>query len=253
MFRFKQFIVHDDHCGLKVGTDAVLLGTEPITIRPRRVLDIGTGSGVVALMMAQRFPEADVTGIDILPEAVQEAGDNFAASPFADRLHAVHASLQAFASEPQHFDLIVCNPPYFVDSLKNPDNARRIARHTDTLSFSELLEGVQQLLTRDGVFLVILPADAEPAIADILMQQASPTPHDASLTIHRASLAITHRTLIRTTERKAPKRVILTMQHYPASPAPITPIGPTDVLTLMGPDNAPRSAAYATRASEFYL
>lgn len=239
MFRFKQFIVHDDHCGLKVGTDAVLLGTEPITIRPKRVLDIGTGSGVVALMMAQRFPEADVTGIDILPEAVQEAGDNFAASPFADRLHAVHASLQAFASEPQHFDLIVCNPPYFVDSLKNPDNARRIARHTDTLSFSELLVGVQQLLTPDGVFLVILPTDAEPVIANILM--------------HHAPLVITHRTLIRTTVKKAPKRVILTMQHYPASPAPITPIGPTDVLTLMGPDNAPRSTAYATRASEFYL
>ena len=130
-----------DKCGMKVGTDGVLLGAW--ALGGSRVLDIGTGTGLVALMMAQRFPQSVVDAIDIDEEACRQAAENVAASPFAGSVHVGHCPLQDFLSS-QPYDAIVSNPPFFVDSLNNPDVRRPLPRHTDTLPFAALLAGARR-------------------------------------------------------------------------------------------------------------
>ena len=131
-FRFKQFTVYHDRCAMKVGTDGVLLGAWTNLSQSRRILDIGTGTGLIALMMAQRVPEVPITAIDIDAEAVNQANENFSASPWNNRLEAVLQDVCTY-TEKNSFDTIVSNPPYFINSLKCPDNQRTTARHTDTL------------------------------------------------------------------------------------------------------------------------
>lgn len=156
-FQFKKFKIEQDLCGMKVGTDGVLLGAW--ASGGKRILDIGTGTGLIALMMAQRYPEARIDGIDIDANACRQAQGNVLGSPFVERVLVHHARLQEFESDGL-YDAIVSNPPFFVDSLKNPDKSRSLARHTDSLSFSDLLEGVKRWLSEDGVFSVILPIEA---------------------------------------------------------------------------------------------
>ena len=177
-FRFKQFTVWHDQCAMKVGTDGVLLGAwAPLPLLPIAtnlsplILDIGTGSGLIALMLAQRCPDAEIDAIDIDEAAVRQAQANFAASPWADRLHAHHVSLQnyhlsplTFHLSPFTFQLIVSNPPYFTDSLKNPDRQRQTARHTDSLSYRDLMQYAVPLLSENGRLALILPAEAETVI-----------------------------------------------------------------------------------------
>ena len=164
-FQFKQFFVRHDRCAMKVGTDGVLLGcwsgydaaaagspTIPHRYHYARCLDIGTGSGLIALMLAQRFPDALIDAIDIDKAAVEQAAENFAASPWSDRLHAFHVRLQEWQSHSAP-SLIVSNPPYFQNSLKNPDKGRQTARHTDTLSFCELIHHSTRLLSENGVII----------------------------------------------------------------------------------------------------
>lgn len=160
MFTFRKFTVDDRLTAMKVGTDGVLLGAW--AAGGRRILDIGTGSGLIALMMAQRFPEASVTGIDIDGDACRQATANVMASPFAERVRIVEASLQKFAAMAGvgPFDAVVCNPPYFQKSLK-PDDARRsLARHNDSLSFRELAVCSKELLRDGGTLSVIAPMSA---------------------------------------------------------------------------------------------
>lgn len=160
MFSFKRFTVDDSITAMKVGTDGVLLGAW--AAGGRRILDIGTGSGLIALMMAQRFPEAKVVGIDIDEDACRQAELNVSASPFAGRITIVHSSLQDYTlSTPKaSFDAIVSNPPYFQNSLKSPDDKRTIARHNDSLSFRDLATCSRQLLAEGGTLSVIGPASA---------------------------------------------------------------------------------------------
>ena len=140
---------------MKVGTDGVLLGAwcPLMQLRSseveegRKVLDIGTGSGLIALMLAQRLPKAQITAIDIDTDAVEQATYNFSISPWSERLDCQQTALQDLAGE-GIYDLIVSNPPYFQDSLKNPDNQRAIARQTDTLSYHELLTDSDRLLKK---------------------------------------------------------------------------------------------------------
>lgn len=157
---------------MKVGTDGVLLGAwcpvEEIRRQESgiRILDAGTGSGLIALMLAQRCPEAEIDAIDIDADAVAQAQENFARSPWANRLHAYRCALQEIRSQKseirsQRYDMVVSNPPYFVDSLKNPDQQRQTARHTNTLSYSELVNCAAALLSEKGMLAVILPAEAE--------------------------------------------------------------------------------------------
>ena len=157
-FRFKKFTVYHDKCAMKVGTDAVLLGAWADTSFCRNILDIGTGTGIIALMLAQRS-QATVEAIDIDKEACVQATENVAASPYTERIKVVHASCADFAASNQQkrYDLIVSNPPYFINSLKGPDNKRTVARHTDTLLLSDLIREAQTLLSPSGRIALVLP------------------------------------------------------------------------------------------------
>ncbi len=156
-FAFKQFTIVQARCAMKVGTDAVLLGAWVKTYGVRRVLDIGTGTGVIALMLAQKSG-AEIDAIDIDPEAVAEAKENSSNSPWSDRVHVQHISLQDFVKmNDEQYDLIVSNPPYFVDSLLSSEANRTAARHTVLLSFEDLLAGAAKLLNKEGKLYVILP------------------------------------------------------------------------------------------------
>ena len=139
-FRFKQFSVNHDRCAMKVGTDAVLLGSISGSGNPKSILEIGVGTGVVSLMLAQRFPEARITGVEIDREAWEQASENARQSPWKDRIDFVHMSFQDFClKQGQKYDLIVSNPPFFPNHLKSPDPKRNLALHNDTLSFGELV------------------------------------------------------------------------------------------------------------------
>ncbi len=159
-FRFKQFEVINERSAMKVGTDGVILGAA-VTLESgdARILDAGTGTGVVALMIAQRSGDGTmITGIDIDPAAAEEAAANFRNCPWAERLAADNLPVQDCEGE---FDLIVSNPPYFDESLTNPDPERTLARHTGTMSYRTLLDFAKDHLTADGRLSMILPTDRE--------------------------------------------------------------------------------------------
>lgn len=156
-FVFKQFKICQDKCAMKVGTDAVLLGAWVNATTAKNILDIGTGTGIIALMLAQKS-EATIDAIDIDSNAFEQVTENISESKWHSRIHAHHISLQHYAQRTdKKYDLIVSNPPYFVDSSKALEEARTNARHTDQLPFSDLLNGVLRLLHMDGAFYVILP------------------------------------------------------------------------------------------------
>lgn len=168
-FLFKQFRVKNVASAMKLGTDSVLLGAwAPIYGEERRILDIGTGTGVVALMIAQRAASLDgvlIDAIDIDLPSVEEASHNFSISPWGGALRAMHTPLQDYsagfsiAPEGEKYDLIVSNPPYFVDSLKAPSKRRSNTRHTDSLPHTDLIASAFSLLKRGGRMVVILPKD----------------------------------------------------------------------------------------------
>lgn len=160
-FTFKQFHIIDDHTAMKVGTDGVLLGAW--AKGGTRILDIGTGTGLIALMMAQRFPSAKIDAIEIDKDACKDALFNVSQSPFSDRINIINSSLQDYKpynemQEDGLYDAIVCNPPYFINSLKNPLQQRTTARHTDSLSHQELIYHSKRLLKPNGTLSVIIPS-----------------------------------------------------------------------------------------------
>lgn len=156
-FAFKQFVIRQDKCAMKVGTDAVLLGAWVIPNGSLNILDIGTGTGVIALMLAQKS-KAKIHAIDIDQSAFEQAKINFEESIFKDNLSAEHTSLQEFSkASGKKYDLVVTNPPYFVDSLKNSDSNRSNARHADILPYIELIQGVKAVMSEKGKFCLILP------------------------------------------------------------------------------------------------
>jgi len=158
-FQFRQFSVEDEHSSMKVGTDGVLIGAWANHNNPQNILDIGTGSGLIALMMAQRFPQAAIYAIDIHNESVKEAENNFAKSPWVERLSLSIISLQEYATESKtKYDLIVSNPPFFNNSLQPPIETRKQARHTATLTYPEIADSIANILHPEGNFCLILPA-----------------------------------------------------------------------------------------------
>nr|WP_311455680.1 methyltransferase [uncultured Prevotella sp.] len=166
-FTFKQFHITDDHTAMKVGTDGVLLGAW--AKGGTRILDIGTGTGLIALMMAQRFPTAQIDAIEIDKGALEDARFNVSQSPFNERINILNSSLQCSETQEEGiYDAIVCNPPYFINSLKNPLQQRTTARHTDTLSHQELIYHSKRLLKPNGTLSVIIPYDNK----DILEAEA---------------------------------------------------------------------------------
>ncbi len=164
-FQFKQFTVWHDRCAMKVGTDAVLLGSWMRVDGARRLLDIGCGCGLIALMAAQRC-QGQIVAVEIDAEAARQASENVSASPWASRIDVVNQDICSFDGGP--FDVIFSNPPYFVDSLKSPDVRRTSARHTDTLTFGQLMGRVSSLLSPHGEFSLVIPMN----VADLLKAEA---------------------------------------------------------------------------------
>jgi tRNA1Val (adenine37-N6)-methyltransferase len=156
-FVFKQFIIHQDKCPMKVGTDAVLLGSWINAEKANKILDIGTGTGILSIMLAQKS-NAFIDAIDIDKLAIEQAIENVNLCRWKSKISVIHSSLQEFyLSNKNKYDLIVSNPPYFIDSFKSPEEGRTLARHNDFLPFQDLIDGVCNLLSSYGFFYVILP------------------------------------------------------------------------------------------------
>lgn len=229
-FRFKQFAIEDSKCAMKVGTDGVLLGCWSPT--GTRILDVGTGSGLIARMLMQRCPEAQVDAIDIDPAAVEQAREN--------GVNAYHSSLQEW---PNHkykisnikYDVVVSNPPYFQNSLKNPDKGRQLARHTDTLSYAELIHHSARLLKPEGQLALILPAEAEQEVRALAVSE---------------NLLPTLITRVFSKESKPARRVLLAFSHCPISNIQYPIIEDTLILE---DDKGGRSRPYQDLCRDFYL
>lgn len=194
-FQFKQFVVFHDKCAMKVGTDGVLVGAWAQVDGARKVLDIGTGSGLIALMLAQRNPDAFVTAVDIDEAAVEQARENVARSPWADRMEVTRLDIRQVPEEWKgRFDAIVSNPPYFAESVKCPQAQRNTARHTDALDFEALLAKVAFLLSDEGCFSVILPAQAASDFVALALKEG---------------LSLSRQTWVHSRVELPPKRVLM--------------------------------------------
>jgi tRNA1Val (adenine37-N6)-methyltransferase len=163
VFQFKQFCVNQDQTAMKIGTDGVLLGAwTPIENNPKSVLDIGTGTGIIALMLAQRSTAEQIDALEIDESAFEQAVENFENSPWGDRLFSFHAGLDEFVEEPEEeYDLIVSNPPFFSEDYRSENEQRDLARFQDAMPFEELVEAADLLLSENGIFSVIIPFNEE--------------------------------------------------------------------------------------------
>jgi tRNA1Val (adenine37-N6)-methyltransferase len=156
-FYFKQFKVEDGRSTMKVGTDAVLLGAVADTATAAYILEIGTGCGIIALILAQRS-NARIDAIEIDEESANQAVDNVRESPWHGRINIIHKSIQDFVKQTDNsYDLIISNPPFFSGSLKSPEKKRNITRHDDLLNFDELINASSQLMSQGGSLWIILP------------------------------------------------------------------------------------------------
>lgn len=195
MFRFKHFKVEQDLCAMKVGTDGVLLGTW--AHGGEQVLDVGTGTGLIALMMVQRYPEARVTALDIDEGAVRQATINVEQAKVKDRIRVMQQRVQEHEGQ---YDAIVSNPPFFIDSLNAPDAQRNTARHAETLTYAELMEAAWRLLKDDGELSIVVPFDYRQRMED-----------EATFRGFFPSRVCA----VKTVERKPAKRYLLAFRKYP--------------------------------------
>lgn len=171
-FQFKQFSIEQDRCAMKIGTDGVLLGVwTPLDNNPFSILDIGAGTGIIALMLAQRSVAEQIDALEIDEEAYEQATDNFENSPWNDRLFCFHAGLDEFVEEPEdEYDLIVSNPPFYSEDYKSNDDQRDLARFQDAMPFEELIEAAALLLSENGIFAVIIPFKEEESFIAIAQE-----------------------------------------------------------------------------------
>lgn len=199
-FRFKKFSVEQEGAAHPVGTDAVLLGAWADVEKSTRILDIGAGTGVVALMLAQKAP-AHITAVEIHPPSAALARRNFAASPWAGRLDLVESSIQNFAQQTDfQFDVIVSNPPFFSETTVSPDSGRRLGRHTASLPPGDLLAAVQKLLAENGRFCVILPVLEGRRLCELAVP---------------AGLYCTEEVAVRSRKQKPAERLLLRFERNP--------------------------------------
>jgi tRNA1Val (adenine37-N6)-methyltransferase len=195
IFRFKQFSVDQSGCAMKINTDGVLLGALAEADQPKTILDIGTGTGVIALMLAQRFTESHIDAVEIDPIAAKTAEGNFKNSPFAERLAAHPIGFEEFFDQhpDKKYDLIVSNPPFFINSLKSPEAKKGLAKHTDEDFFKKLIHTVPVHLSLEGRCWLIIPV----TIADFVFYLAAEN-----------NLCLQKRVNIKSFDDSAPHRVI---------------------------------------------
>lgn len=238
MFAFKQFTIHQDRTAMKVGTDGVLLGAW--AKGGDRILDIGTGTGLVALMMAQRFPEATVTAVELDSDAASQAADNAANSPFAHRVQVIEGDIRLFSEKNSslltphsslNYDAIVANPPYYEHSLPSRSAPRDMARSAETLSFAELMTAAARLLAPGGTLSIVAPEQARAQLEA-----------EAAL----RGLYIYVRARVKTVSRKPPKRVLLAFTNTQP------PALQDETVVLQAADGS-RSPWYAQLTRDFYL
>ena len=228
-FAFKQFTIRHDRCAMKVGTDGVLLGAWTDLSHSRRILDIGTGTGLIALMLAQRCMDARITAIDLDSAAVEQAQENIQASPWKDRTEALQQDICTYHPNGT-FDTIVSNPPYFIDSLKCPDGQRSTARHTDTLDADRLIGKVSELLTSDGRFSIILPAEQTEDLIRVAGEKG---------------LHPSHQTWVITRPGLSPKRILMEFRKTPIT------LQPDELVIEL--ERHVYSEEYIALTKEFYL
>ena len=232
-FAFRQFTIRQDRCAMKVGTDGVLLGAWADVGGVKSALDIGTGTGLIALMLAQRAPAAVIHAVEIDRESALQARENADASPWADRVKVIDSPIQVFAENPPvQYDLIVSNPPFFRDSLKSIRAGRNIVRHTETLSFGDLVKAVSGLLAPGGRFCFILPPGEALVFERIALSSA---------------LFKTRYREMRSRPGKPVERVLMQLERESRPPVC------EPVLTLHPDDSGQRSEEYAALTSAFYL
>jgi len=228
IFRFKQFSVRHDRCAMKVGTDGVLLGAWG-SVEGKRILDIGTGTGLIALMAAQRNSEADVLGIDIDELAVAQARGNVAESPFNRRIECILQDVLTFEPEAP-FDAILCNPPFFTEDTLPDNRSRALARNNKCLPFPQLIKKVAVLLAENGTFSLIVPSGLAQEIVGLCMENG---------------LHLIRRCQIHTTARKPPRRTLLEFSRQNRS---------CEMQTLcLVADDGTRSQQYKELTKDFYL
>lgn len=213
---------------MKVGTDGVLLGAWARAREAGRVLDIGCGTGLISLMMAQRFPACRVTGVEVEPEAARQARENVAASPFADRVEVLRDDVRGFEGS---FQTIVCNPPFFTEQVVSPHEGRQLARSTGSLSFPDLWQSADRLLCPDGLFNVIIPTSQRIPFHTFALEHG---------------FTLWQSCAVQTVPAKAPKRVLLCYVKGACSPLP------PQHLVLQDADGG-RSADLSRLTADFYL
>ncbi len=229
-FRFRQFTIHQERCAMKVGTDAVVLGSWVNPSIAHRILDIGTGTGLIALMLAQRST-CNIDAVDIDENACIQARENFKISPWFLRLHIFHQSFQELANQTDLlYDLIVSNPPYFHHASKPSGESRLNARHNDLLAFQELINGVVKLLHTQGKFFLILPTKEGIEFMDLAQN---------------SGLFCQHLVKIRTKPNKPEKRLIM---EFSKSFGTIT----EEELVIQNEDNS-FTKQYIELTQEYYI
>ena len=229
IFRFKQFTIHHDRCAMKVGTDGVLLGAWG-SVEGRRILDIGTGTGLIALMAAQRNPQAEVLGIDIDEEAVLQAKENAQSSIFNSQLSILRQDILTFEPEAP-FDAILCNPPFFTEDTLPDDKARAMARNNKSLPFPQLNRKVASLLADKGTFSVIVPFDLATEIVSLCLNE---------------NLHLIRRCIVRTKAAKPPRRALLAFVKGQRA-------GSKEQEICLNNDDGTRSDDYQALTKDFYL
>ena len=230
-FQFKQFTIHQEHSAMKVGTDGVLLGAWAHGEQAKRMLDIGTGTGLIALMLAQRFT-AQIDALEIDPTACKEAQQNVEASRWSERITIINRAVQEYAvTGAHHYDLIVSNPPFFQQSLKAATAERTQARHTDNLHVEELFASVVKLLAPKGAFEVIIPAKSLAQYKQLAAQYQ----------LHNNRLL-----WVKPTPDKAPKRVLCRFSFTQSSLH-------EDILVIESGGRHIYSEEYLKLTRDFYL
>jgi tRNA1Val (adenine37-N6)-methyltransferase len=169
VFQFKKFTVNQDRCAMKIGTDGVLLGAWcPIDNKPFSILDIGAGTGLLALILAQRTDAKQIDALEIDEDAYEQCVENFENSPWSDRLFCYHAALDEFVAEPEdEYDTIICNPPFYSEDFKTNNAPRDLARFQDAMPFEDLVEAAALLLSENGIFSVVIPYKEEIRFIDL--------------------------------------------------------------------------------------